>query len=98
MALTIKWTKRASDTFHKTVDYIGEEWGERSAGRFVKKVNRFLQLLNQNPRMGKTEVVDKEIRGFVISRHTSVFYRITNHHIVLLKFFDNRQNPKKRNT
>ncbi|MFO7791095.1 MAG: type II toxin-antitoxin system RelE/ParE family toxin [Bacteroidota bacterium] len=95
MALKIKWTKRASKTFHNTVEFIEEKWSERSAKKFVIKINCFLILLKNQPEMGKIEVDDKGIRGFVISRQTTVFYRIKKDTIILLKFFDNRQNPKK---
>jgi len=96
MAITIKWTKRASRTFHKTVDYIEEEWSEGSARKFVRKVNDFLKLLKDYPKIGKVEFEEKGIRGFILSRQTTVLFRIKGDTIILLKFFDNRQNPKKR--
>ena len=96
MASTIKWTKLASKTFHKTVEFIEHKWSERSAKKFVIKVNAFLIVLKDNPEMGKIEVDEKGIRGFVLSRQTTVFYRIKKGTIVILKFFDNRQNPKKK--
>lgn len=96
MALNIKWTKRASQTFHKTVLNIEEEWNEQSAKRFVNKVNDFLQLLKNQPKIGKIELREKSIRGFVISRQTTVFYRIKEDKVILLKFFNNRQNPSNK--
>jgi plasmid stabilization system protein ParE len=96
MALEIKWTDRASKTFHQTVAFIEANWSEGAAKKFVIKVNAFLILLKNQPEMGKIEVADKEIRGFVISRHTIVLYRIKKNKIILLKFFDSRQNPSKR--
>jgi plasmid stabilization system protein ParE len=96
MALKIKWTKRASKTFYNTAEYIESEWGERSAKKFVTKVNKFLQLLKKNPKVGKIELEEKGIRGYVFSRQTTVLYRIKNDQIILLKFFDNRQYPKKK--
>ena len=67
MALTIKWTKIASRTFHKTVKYIEEEWSERSAKKFVNKVDSFLKLLQNHPQIGKIELEDQGIRGFMIA-------------------------------
>jgi plasmid stabilization system protein ParE len=96
MALTIKWTKRASNTFHKTVEYIEEEWSEHSAKKFVNKVNGFLKLVKSHPQIGKIELEDQGIRGFIISRQTTVLYRIKDNKIILLKFFDNRQHPRKK--
>ena len=42
MALEIKWTKRATYSFLKTIDYLEQEWSERSAQKFVQIVNRLL--------------------------------------------------------
>lgn len=95
--MKIRWTIRASDSFHKTVDYIEEEWGERSAIKFINTINEFLATLEVYPEIGKMEIQEKGIRGFVISRQTTVLYRIKSETIILLKFFDNRQHPIKRN-
>lgn len=96
MELKIKWTKRASSSFDKTVEFIEEEWGIRSAQKFIKKVNRLLQLLIKQPEIGKLEIKEKGIRAFVFSRQNTVFYRIRADKLILLKFFDNRQDPKKK--
>jgi hypothetical protein len=96
MVKKIKWTKYASKSFHKTVSYLELEWSEKSAATFVQKVNDFLINLAQYPEIGKVEIEEKGIRGFVISRHTTVLYRIKENKIILLNFFDNRQNPSKK--
>ncbi len=96
MALKIKWTKRAANSFDKTVKYLQTEWNLSSAQRFVKRSNKFLQTLVQYPRIGKIQNSEKEIRAYVLSRHISVFYRIKSDQLILLKFFNNRQNPSKR--
>ena len=93
--MKIRWTIRASISFYKTVGYIEKEWGEKSAGKFILKVNTFFEKLESYPEIGKIEIEEKGIRGFVISRQTTVLYRIKNETIILLKFFDNRQHPSK---
>ena len=96
MELKIKWTKRASLSFDQTVEYIEKEWGVRSTQKFIKKVTRLLNILKKQPEIGKIEIEDKGIRAFVFSRQNTVFYRIKGYKLILLKFFDNRQDPKKR--
>ena len=96
MALKIKWTKRAANSFDKTVKYLQTEWSLSSAQKFVKRSNKFLQTLQEYPRIGKTQNIEKEIRAYVLSRHISVFYRIKENKLILLNFFDNRQHPNKR--
>lgn len=46
--------------------------------------------------MGTLENKEKQIRGFVITKHNTLFYRIEEDKIILITFFDNRQNPIKK--
>ena len=96
MALSINWTKRATQSFHKTTDYIEKKWGENIAKNFVLDLNRFLNLLSNNPEIGKLEIEDKGIRAYVSSKQTTILYRIKGDKIILLNLFDNRQHPLKK--
>ena len=98
MALEIKWSKRADTKFDKILDYLVLEFGENVTRIFVKKVYSFLEVLSEFPEIGTMENKEKEIRGFTIIEQINVFYRIENEKIIILTFFDNRQNPKKKNT
>jgi len=44
--------------------------------------------------MGQTEKDD--IKGFQLSSQTRILYRIKKEKIIVLAFFDVRQNPKKK--
>jgi len=92
----IFWTKRAQDSFDKTVGFINEKWSLSSAIKFVRKANQFLKIIENQPYIGRPEKAGKDLRSFVISRQTTVFYRAKADKIIILKFFDTRQNPKKR--
>ena len=96
MAYKIGWNKKAQTTFDKIVDYLLDEFGESSAKKFINKVNNFLELIEQNPEVGKIEVEEKSIRSWRVSKFTIAFYQVKNDHIFILKFFDGRQDPKKK--
>lgn len=96
MALEIYWSKQADKKFDKIIAYLMEEWGERVTKLFVMKVHDFLDVLADFPEIGTIENRDKEIRGFTIVKQVNIFYTIKNDQIILLDFFDNRQNPKQR--
>ena len=51
-------------------------------------------LISQNPEMF-IEVDKKNIRKGMISKQTSVFYKVLNQDILIVTFWDNRQNPEK---
>jgi hypothetical protein len=44
--------------------------------------------------MGQVE--NNDIRGFQLSRQTRILYRIRDNKIIILSFFDVRQDPKKK--
>ncbi len=97
MAVRIRWTKRAQKSFGNIVDYLNTEWSLAVAVKFVKKSNSFIETLKDYPRLGKQEPAAKGLRSFILSRQTTVFYRIKNNDtIILLNFFDTRQDPKKK--
>jgi plasmid stabilization system protein ParE len=96
MALEICWSKRASNKFDKILEYLLEKWGERITGNFIKKVYGFLEILADYPKIGAVENKEKGIRGFTVIKDINIFYKVTGETIVLLDFFDNRQNPEKK--
>ena len=63
---------------------------------FEQKTIDFLDLLEQFPEAGTLEVPEKQIRSFLIVKQIRVFYRVKQNQIILLSFFDVRQNPSKK--
>lgn len=86
-------TPRAERNFDSIVDYIKQKWGEKTAKAFVQKVDEIFKLLKDYPLMGQIE--SNDIRGFRLSRQTRILYRIRDNKVIILSFFDVRQDPKK---
>ena len=96
MALEVYWAKRADRKFDQIINFLIKEWGENVARAFVKKVYDFLDILSEFPEIGTIENTEKGIRGFTVVKQVDLFYRKKGNKIILLTFFDNRQNPKKK--
>ena len=96
MAKEIIWTKRAYSKFNKIIEYIEEEWGEAVTTNFVQKSFDIIELLSERPFLGTLEDSSKGIRGFLITKHNRLFYRIAKNELILLNFFDNRSNRKRK--
>ncbi len=96
MALKIVWSKRASLKFDQIISYLVDEWGEKSAKQFIGRVFDFLEILSEFPEIGSVENKEKNIRGFTIVKQVNIYYRIKGDSIILILFFDTRQNPKKK--
>ncbi len=96
MALDVKWSKQADKKFDKVIAYLMTEWGQVTTRNFIRKVYHFLDILSEYPGIGTIENKEKGIRGILIVRQVSLFYRIKDNTIIILDFFDNRQNPDKK--
>jgi plasmid stabilization system protein ParE len=96
MVKTIVWNRRASDNFNSIIKYLQEEWGDNVTRNFVVRTHQIIELLRSTPEMGAIEHFEKQIRGFVITKHNTLFYRIEEEKLILLSFFDNRQHPRKK--
>ena len=95
--MKILWTISAQKSFDQIIEFLQEEWSLNSAIKFVQKTNNLIETLKEQPKIGRPEKVKNDLRSFVLSRQTTVFYRIKSIVvIILLKFFDTRQNPLKR--
>ncbi|MBS1545068.1 MAG: type II toxin-antitoxin system RelE/ParE family toxin [Bacteroidetes bacterium] len=87
-------TPNAEEDFDSIVKQIRNQWGERTAKQFLTKADKVFNLLQSFPAMGQIE--NGEIRGFQLSPQTRILYRITDNRIIILSFFDTRQDPAKR--
>lgn len=96
MALEIQWSNRADKRFDKIIDYLLEEWGENVTRSFVRRVYDLLDILAEFPEIGTVEDKEKGIRGYVLVKQITLFYRISGDKLILLNFFDTRQGPKKK--
>jgi plasmid stabilization system protein ParE len=94
--MIIKVSKRAEKSFHSIKDFIKEKWGELIADAFEQKIINFLDLLEEFPEIGTLEFPEKRLYGFQLTKQTRVFYRIKANRIIIIVFFDVRQNPKKK--
>ena len=87
-------TPRAEKHFDSIVDFIKAKWGERTAKQFVIKTDEIFRLLKNYPTMGQIE--NGDIWGFQLSRQTRLLYRVRDEKIIVLAFFDVRQDPNKK--
>tara|TARA_R110001599_G_scaffold3619_1_gene19933 strand:- start:5156 stop:5446 length:291 start_codon:yes stop_codon:yes gene_type:complete len=94
--MKIVWTKKARKRFGEILEYIELKFGSTARRSFITKTKDFTRLLYEFPEIGTLEIPEKKIRGFQITKQTRVFYRLKNDQIILLTFFDSRQDPQKK--
>lgn len=93
MGLNILYTLRSKETFASTYYFIQNEFGDITADKFKVKAEKTIRLIAQQPYMFKAIENDKNVRLGLITKQTSLLYRVTNDSIHILVFWDNRQEP-----
>jgi len=92
MSLEIVFTPKAKDSFLSIISLIRSNWGDNSAEKFVDKTYKTLHSISKQPYLFKA-YLENDVRIGVITKQTSIVYRIFNDRIEILFFWDNRQEP-----
>jgi len=92
MSLEVIFTPKAKDSFLSIILLIRSNWGDRSAERLVDKTYRTLNAISRHPYLFKA-YQENDVRIGLITRQTSVVYRVLHDRIEVLFFWDNRQEP-----
>jgi plasmid stabilization system protein ParE len=96
MVRKIRLTKNADKRFDEILEYLNKEFGKPTATKFIERTYSFFDLIAEHPQIGRIEDKRKGIYGFVLEKPVSVFYRFNNQEVVIINFFDNRMNPKRK--
>lgn len=94
MALNVKWSSDAEDTYDQVIFYLLRNWTARDADKFEERVSAVISNISKNPYIFKSISI-KKIRKATVTKHNSLYYFIRKDEIVLAYFWDNRQDPKK---
>lgn len=94
--MKLVWTKTAVKKLAEILNHIELKFGITSRQSFKEKTRDFTRLLVDFPEIGTLEIKEKNLRGFQLTKQTRIFYRIKKDRIVILTFFNSRQDPKKR--
>ena len=89
----IVFSKRANETFDLIQLQLLERWGTASVIKFEQRTMLVLEAISNSPFMYQSIEIDSEVRKAIIHKNCSLFYRINGQKIVLLFFWDKRQDP-----
>lgn len=92
--MNVIWAPQAKQDFWNSIDYLEAEWSEKVALNFIEKVNTTIALLkNDNVLFLKTNY--KTVYKIVITKQISLYYRIENTNLELLRFWNTFQDTNK---
>ncbi len=94
--MDIRWVGLANESFENEVAFIIEKWNTEESVAFLKLVEDFLKLLEDNPYIGKISNY-KGYRQFVLSTQTNIWYQVDENLeiIFIVLFWNNRKNPNE---
>jgi plasmid stabilization system protein ParE len=97
MSYKVYWTKEASITANKIVQYLRAEWTEKEVDSFLDKVDEIIEVIAINPRLFRASSKRQNIHLAIIKKRTILVYQVITHkkQIALLMFWFAKQNPKK---
>ena len=92
--LNIIWSEKAIEDVLNTIDYLESEWTVKEVKRFSDKTNEILDKLSKgNIRFKKSGYKDTLVVPIV--KQINLFYKKEGDNIILLRFWNNYQDPEK---
>ena len=91
--MQIIWSKNAQITFDAIVVYLENSFGNDVAVKFIAKTDSSIQAITSFPNLYKAISLKQNVRKATISKVCSFYYEINDNTIVILYFWDNRQEP-----
>lgn len=89
------WSDEALSNLKGIIDYLEDRWTIREIKKFAQLLDKQLQLIVNNPFLYAESDKSNGLRKSVLSKQTTIYYRIINTEIRIIALFDNRQSQNK---
>jgi plasmid stabilization system protein ParE len=77
------------------LEYLEKKWNYKIAEDFLKTLDKRIDTLKKQPRVGKSSIKKPGIRAILITKHNRLYYKFNADTILVLNMYDTRSNPKK---
>ena len=95
MSRKIILSKKASKKLGELLEYLETEWSAKVKNDYIKKLEKSLAIIKQNPNNFQESNIKKGLHKCVITKQTTIYYKFDKDKIYVVTLFDNRQDPKK---
>lgn len=93
MLKSVRWSSFASKDLSNLLDYLEAKWNKKVCLNFIEKLDHSIHQIQINSAQFPYFNASLQIRKCVITKHNSLFYRVTSTRIEILRLYDTRQNP-----
>jgi plasmid stabilization system protein ParE len=91
--MEIIWSKNAQLTFNSIVNYLEHNFGVVPTKKFIAKTDSRIKSIAHFPEIYRAVSLKHSVRKAVVTKQCSFYYEINSNTIVILYFWDNRQEP-----
>jgi plasmid stabilization system protein ParE len=91
--MEIIWSKNAQITYNSIINYLEINFGVLNTKKFIAKTESRINSIATFPEIYKAVSLKHSVRKAVITKQCSFYYEINKNTIVILYFWDNRQEP-----
>jgi plasmid stabilization system protein ParE len=95
MDYKIFWSEEALSNLEEILDYLNERWTQKEINKFKNKLNKQLEIISRFPTVFPISNHHPNLRKAVLSKQTTIFYKIQDNIIYLAYLFDNRKDIRK---
>lgn len=88
-------SKRAAHKLDALLVYLENEWSSKVKKDFIVKLDRSIALVSRLPESCPESKQMPGLYKCVVTKQTTLYYRIKNQTIQIITLFDSRQNPSK---
>lgn len=92
--ITIYWSETAKNDYWNNIEYLERKWTITEVYNFINKVDELINLLSKENISFKPTAYKNTFQVVVIKQIT-LYYRLENNSIELLRFWNNYQDLKK---
>jgi plasmid stabilization system protein ParE len=90
--MNIYLSQEAEGQLQSLLEYLDNEWGERVCDNFIEKLERAMHTIILTPLAFPMSEKISGLHKCVVTRQTSIYYRISSTDIEIVSILDNRQN------
>ncbi len=94
MALRIITKKRYDNKIKNLLEYLLLNWNDSVAENIILKLDRTIELLSEQEKIGSKVNGLKNTRTILITKHNRLYYRIENDKLIIINLVDTRRNPQ----
>ena len=94
MKRKIVWSDEAEEDYSDNIDSLLADWSLNEAKEFIDEANNVIRIITVQPECFPLSDY-KKIRKALICKQISLLYQVKKSEIILLRFWNNKQDPKK---